>query len=71
MLIQVPQALVEIASSAPGATEVLSLDAPAPKADMTCPMMSLPLLLGRRPDTPGATRYLQASHQLGRALAGP
>jgi tetratricopeptide (TPR) repeat protein len=62
VLVQVPQTLVELAGSAPGAEAVLALDERAPLVDIVCPMMSLPLLLGRRPDEPGPSAYLQADH---------
>jgi tetratricopeptide (TPR) repeat protein len=65
--VQVPRPLVEIARSAPGAVDVLPLDEAAPKVDIVCPMMSLPLLLGRRPDAPGPSAYLQASYETVRA----
>lgn len=57
--VQVPQPLMEIARTAPGVGEVLAEGGGAPKADIVCPMMSLPLLLGRRLDAPGPTRYLE------------
>jgi tetratricopeptide (TPR) repeat protein len=60
--VQVPQALVEIARTAPGAVQVIPLDEAAPRTDITCPMMSLPLLLGRRFDAPGPSAYLQAPY---------
>ena len=62
VLLQVQEPLTTLARTAPGAVAALSLDEPAPKTDLVCPMMSLPLLLGRRFDAPGPTSYLQASH---------
>jgi tetratricopeptide (TPR) repeat protein len=63
---QVQPPLVEIARTA-GVAEVLSLQDAAPKADVVCPMMSLPLLLGRRFDAAGPSAYLKPPHETVRA----
>lgn len=65
--VQVQRPLLEIARTAPGAIDVLPLEDKPPKVDITCPMMSLPLLLGRRFDAPGPSAYLQAPHEATRA----
>jgi hypothetical protein len=65
--VQAQGPLVEIARTVPGVAEALSIEDAAPKADITCPMMSLPLLLGRAFDAPGPTAYLQAPDDKARA----
>lgn len=64
--VKVPGPLADIARTA-GVAEVLSPGQAPPKADIACPMMSLPLLLGRRFDDPGPSAYLQASFEATRA----
>ena len=63
VVLQVQAPLLTLARTAPGVAAALTLGEPAPKTDLVCPMMSLPLLLGRRFDTPGPSAYLQASHE--------
>ena len=70
VIAQVQASLVELARGAPGLDDAVSLDEPAPKADLVCPMMSLPLLLGRRPDSPGPSAYLEAPHDQWAAWEG-
>jgi tetratricopeptide (TPR) repeat protein len=60
VLVQVPAPLAELARSAPGVEGVWTTEEAAPRAEIVCPMMSLPLLLGRRPDAPGPSAYLRA-----------
>lgn len=61
--LQVQAPLLALARTVPGVAVALTLQEPAPRTDLVCPMMSLPLLLGRRFDAPGPTAYLQASHE--------
>ena len=69
VLVQVPEVLAELTRSAPGVEDAWTLEETAPKAEIVCPMMSLPLLLGRRPDAPGPSAYLQAAPERWEAWA--
>ena len=71
--------LGELLATAPGVAEVLADDAPPPRYDAYVPLLSLPGLLGTRPDNiPAAVPYIsapenrraQARATLSRAAAG-
>lgn len=61
VILQVQPALTSVLASLAGVDQLIGLDDPEPPFDLHCPLMSLPLALGTRPDTiPNPARYLTA-----------
>jgi tetratricopeptide (TPR) repeat protein len=75
VVLEVPKALVRLASSVAGVAAVVAAGTPPPRCDVQVPLMSLPHLLRPQRDTiPGAPPYLHpdpaAAAAWGRRLAG-
>ena len=61
VVLQVPPALCELASTLEPSVSVVSLTDPVPPHDLYCPLMSLALAFGTTPQSiPGATPYLRS-----------
>jgi tetratricopeptide (TPR) repeat protein len=64
VILEVERPLQELMTSLAGATQVISEGDPLPDFDFQCPLLSLPLAFGTRPETiPLVTPYLRAPVQ--------
>ncbi len=65
VIVEVPKPLHELMRTLPGAAQVISRGQPLPDFDIHCPLLSLPLAFGTRPETiPSTTPYLRAPAQV-------
>jgi tetratricopeptide (TPR) repeat protein len=62
VILQVQEPLRALMNTLPGVAQILSMDDALPDFDVHCPLLSLPLALGTKPESiPARTPYLQAS----------